>query len=128
MKELTMSEELEGNDQGLSKDERNWGMICHLSALSGLIIPFGTILGPIIVWAIKKDELPFVDRQGKEAINFQLTMTIVIIISWVLLFALIGLLLLPAAILYTLVMIVIAAIKANDGEEYSYPYTIRFFK
>ena len=123
-----MSEELENSEEGLSKDERNWGMICHLSSLSGLIIPFGSILGPIIVWAIKKDELPFVDRQGKEAINFQLTMTIVIIISWVLMFALIGLLLLPAAILYTLVMIVIAAIKANDGVEYSYPYTIRFFK
>ena len=123
-----MSEELENSEEGLSKDERNWGMICHLSSLSGLIIPFGSILGPIIVWAIKKDEMPFVDRQGKEAINFQLTMTIVIIISWVLMFALIGLLLLPAAILYTLVMIVIAAIKANDGVEYSYPYTIRFFK
>ena len=124
-----MSEELESTEQGLSKDERNWGMICHLSALSGFLIPlFGAILGPFIVWVIKKEEFAFVDRQGKEAINFQLTMTIVIIISYVLMFALVGFLLLPAAIIYSLVMVVIASIKANDGEEYRYPYTIRFFK
>lgn len=123
-----MSEELESTEEGLSKDERNWGMICHLSALSGLLVPFGSILGPIIVWAIKKDEYPFVDRQGKEAINFQLTMTIVIIISWILVFAVIGLLILPVVVIYTLVMLVIASIKTNDGVEYSYPYSIRFFK
>lgn len=127
-----MSEELdgsEGSEEGMSKDERNWGMFCHLSAFSGLLVPFfGSILGPLIIWAIKKDEFPFVDRQGKESMNFQITMAIVITISWILVFAVIGLLILPVVVIYTLVMIVIASIKTNDGVEYRYPYSIRFIK
>ena len=123
-----MNQEVENNDTGPDKDARNWAMICHLSALSGYFIPFGNILGPLIVWAIKKDEFAFVDVQGKEAINFQLSMTIALVVSIILCFVLIGIFLLVPLMIYALVMIVIAAIKTNDGVDYRYPHAIRFLK
>lgn len=110
------------------KDARNWAMICHLSALAGFMIPFGNIVGPLIVWAVKKDEHDFVDEQGKEMLNFQLTMTIAYVISAILMVVLIGFVFLAILCVYALIMIVIAAIKANDGVAYRFPYTIRFLK
>ena len=121
-----MTEEIQASTP--SKDARNWAMICHLIALAGFVIPFGNVLGPLIVWAIKKDEHPFVDTQGKEAINFQLTLTIAYIVCIILAFILIGFVLMGIVCIYSLVMIVIAAIKANDGVAYQYPITIRFLK
>lgn len=110
------------------KDERTWGMLCHLVAFSGLIVPFGAIIGPLIIWLIKKDEMPFVDDQGKESLNFQLTMFIAAIITFILCFILIGWLIAPVLIVYYLIVLIIASIKANDGIRYRYPYTIRFLK
>lgn len=110
------------------KDARNWGMICHLAALSGYIVPFGNVFGPLIVWAIKKDDDPFIDDQGKEAINFQLTMTLCFLVSIILAFVIIGFLLLGILSVFVLIMIIIASIKANDGVYYRYPLAIRFFK
>lgn len=117
-----------GNVSDVSKDARNWGMICHLVALSGFIIPFGNVLGPLIVWAIKKDDDRFIDDQGKEAINFQLTMTLAFFVSFFLIFILIGFFLLAALCIFVLVITVVAAMKANEGVYYRYPLTIRFFK
>lgn len=122
-----MNQELETTMQTPDKDARTWAMICHLMALCGYVIPFGNILGPLIVWAIKKDEHEFINDQGKEAINFQLTMIIAFIISCLLIFVIIGIPLLAAVAIFDLVMIVVAAIKANDGIRYRYPLTIRFF-
>ena len=78
----------------LSQDERTWGMLCHLSAFAGYVFPFGGIVGPLVVWLIKKDEMPFVDDQGKEALNFQISVLIYAIVSFVLIFVLIGIILL----------------------------------
>ncbi len=122
-----MTEEMEATET-LSKDERMWGMLCHLTAFSGYLIPFGSVLGPLIVWMIKKDEMSFVDDQGKESLNFQLTMLIAIIVSIVLMFVFIGFLLLGVLIIFQIIVIIMAAIKANDGVKYRYPYTIRFIK
>jgi hypothetical protein len=110
------------------KETRNWAMACHLAAFSGFIIPFGSLLGPLIVWAIKKDEDPFINDQGKEAINFQLTMLIGFVVSIILMFVFIGVLLIAALVVYSIVMVIIAAMKANEGIQYRYPYTIHFFK
>lgn len=123
-----MNQEIESAADTPEKDARNWAMICHLSAFSGFIIPFGHILGPLVIWAIKKDEYPFVDDQGKEALNFQLTLTIAYLISIVLIFVLIGFVLIGILCIYSIIMIIIASIKANDGVAYRFPYTIRFFK
>lgn len=109
------------------KDARMWGMICHLAGFAGFVVPFGNVLGPLIVWAIKKDEIPFVNDQGKEALNFQLTMTIAVIVSIFLMFILIGFFLIGVLCLYDLIIIIIASIKANEGVAYRYPITIRFF-
>ncbi len=115
----------------LSKDARTWAMFCHLAGLAGLlpIIPlFGSIIGPLIIWQLKKDESPFVDEQGKEAVNFQITMAICAVVSLVLILVLIGLLLLPAVIITDIVLLLIAAVKANEGVHYRYPLSIRFIK
>ena len=117
-----------GADNSVSADERQWGMIAHLSALAGFIIPFGNIAGPLIVWMIKKDAMPFVDDQGKESLNFQITVTIAAIVAAVLIVFLIGFLLLPAVGLAALVFTVIAGIKANEGVAYRYPFTLRLIK
>ncbi len=123
-----MTQEVEIVADSPNKDERMWGMLCHLIAFSGYIIPFGSVLGPLIIWLIKKDEMPFVDDQGKESLNFQLTMLIAVIISIILMFVIIGFLLLGVIVIYQIVVIIIASIKANDGVKYRYPYTIRFIK
>jgi uncharacterized protein len=122
-----MTQEIEAVET-LSKDERMWGMFCHLIAFSGYMIPFGSILGPLIIWMIKKDEMPFVDDQGKESLNFQITMFIAVIVSIILMFVLIGFVLIGVVLIYQIVVIIVASIKANDGVKYRYPYTIRFIK
>lgn len=115
---------------------RTWNMLCHLSALAGLTaIPLGNILGPLIVWQIKKNEIPSVDVHGKASLNFQITVTLAVFISAAAGFALsffcVGYLLIPVALvvgLLGLVFAVIAGIKANNGEDYKYPYSIDFIK
>ena len=118
------------NEQGSevsvsSKDEKMWGMLCHLSALAGFVIPFGNIIAPLVIWILKKEEFPFVDDQGKEALNFQISLTIYFIAGAILLIVGIGFVILPIVAVFGLIMIIIASIKANDGEKYRYPITIR---
>lgn len=111
-----------------NKDQNMWAMLCHLSALAGFIIPFGNVIGPLVIWMIKKDEFPLVNDQGKESLNFQISMTIYYIISAILIIVLIGILLLIGLALFSLIMIIIAMMKANEGVAYRYPMTIRFIK
>lgn len=108
------------------RDERMWGMFCHLSALAMFIIPFGSIIGPLIIWSIKKEEYPIVKDQGKEALNFNISMMIYTIISAFLILIVVGIMLLIAIGIFQLVMIIIASIKANNGEAFRYPLTINF--
>jgi len=82
----------------LSNDERTFGMLCHLTALAGFVFPLGNIIGPLIVWAIKKDQYPWVDQHGKESLNFQISMTIYLFISAIMIIILIGIFLLVALI------------------------------
>ena len=113
----------------VSKDARMWAMICHLAGLAGIVIPaVGNVVGPLIIWQIKKDEFPFVDKQGKEAVNFQISMSIYGLICIPLFFICIGPFLLAAVGIIDLVFLLIAAVKANNGQSYRYPLTIRFIK
>jgi len=115
--------------EGYSKDERMWGMICHLAALAGFVgIPLGNVLGPLIVWLIKREEFPLVADQGKESLNFQISMTIYGVICIPLMFVVIGFLLGLALLIADVVFIIIAAMKANEGALYRYPLTIRLIK
>lgn len=105
-----------------------WASVAHISALAGLIIPFGNLLGPLIVWLIKRNELPFVDQQGKEALNFQISMTIYGLISAALIFVVIGIVTSIILAIAWLVLIIMATIKANEGVAYKYPLTFRLVK
>ena len=113
----------------VSKDARTWAMFCHLVGLAGIVIPVvGNIVGPLVIWQIKKDEYPFVDEQGKEAVNFQISMSIYGAISAILIFACVGAFLLPAVYIVDVIFLLIATVKANNGQHYRYPLTIRFIK
>lgn len=116
-------------EAGPQEGETMWAMLCHLSAFAGFIgIPFGNIIGPLIIWLIKKDTMPLVDDQGKESLNFQISMTIYGIISGILALIVIGFFLLLALVVLEVVFIIIASVAANKGERYRYPLTIRFIK
>lgn len=117
------------------------GMLCHLLALSGLLgVPFGNILGPLIMWLVKKDECPFVDECGKEALNFNISMTIygfalILVAIPAMIIPFLGVLIMGmvmlgvlALFIVGLVLVVMAALKANEGTNYEYPFTIRFIK
>ena len=107
---------------GTTKDERTWGMLCHLAGFAGYIFPFGNIIGPLIVWSMKKDEYPMVADQGKESMNFAISILVYVLITLITVVV-------PIAIaVFAIVMRIIACIRANDGEYYRYPLTIRFIK
>jgi uncharacterized Tic20 family protein len=128
-----------GSPPPLPPDEaraRTWNMFCHLSALTGFIgVPLGNILGPLLVWQIKKHEIPSVEVHGKAALNFQLTVLIAVLVGaaagFLLSFFCIGFLLFPIVIVIALcglIFPIIAGIQANDGKNYKYPYSIEFLK
>ena len=109
-----------------NREERMWAMFCHLSGLAGFIFPFGNIIAPLVIWLVKKEEYELVNDQGKEALNFQISMTIYFIASAILIILVIGIPLLIILGIFSLIVVIIAAIKANEGEKYRYPLTIRF--
>ena len=121
------------NDQQLvplpDPETRRWAMLCHYAAFFWLLAPMiGNVLGPLIVWQLKKDLDPFVDEQGKEALNFQITVSLALMVCGLLAWVLIGfpLMLLVSAV--ALVLTVIAGIKANEGQRYRYPFSWRLVK
>ncbi|MEI2796038.1 DUF4870 domain-containing protein [Pseudoxanthomonas sp. F11] len=106
------------------QDQRTMSLLAHL---------LGIVTGPIgalIIWLVSKDDASkgFVVDQSKEALNFQITVFIAIVISWILAFVLIGLLLMPLVGIANLVLCIIAGIKANNGESYRYPFALRLIK
>jgi len=101
--------------------DKNLAMACHLLGLLGF-------LGPLVIWLIKKDESATVSQHGKEALNFQLSILIYSVGAWLTAFILIGFLLMPAVAIFNLVMIIIAAIKTSNGEDFKYPLCLRLIK
>ncbi len=113
----------------ISKDDRTWALVCHLAGFAAFTgIPFGNILGPLVVWLIKKDKSWFVNEQGKEALNFQISLTIYALVAAILIFVLVGIPLLFVLGIGWLILMILAAIKANEGISYRYPLTLRFIK
>ena len=115
-----------------NRDARMWAMFSHLAALATFVMPVvGLVVGPLIVWLIKKEQYPFVDEQGKEAVNFQVSMLIYLVAGALLVLACgIGFIVMGLVATLNMVFMIIAAIKANDGYHYRYPYPliIRFIK
>ena len=129
-----------GVDSGISAEERQWAMFAHLSALAGGILTsgwagsIGCFIGPLVIWLMKKDTMPFVDDQAKEALNFNITVGIVFLALFVLSVMTLGIGLIVAIPVWIIVGIawlvftIIAAIKANQGERSRYPLTLRLVK
>ena len=122
-----------------SAEEKQWALFAHLSALIGGIVTghmfgWGCFAGPLIIWLIKKDTMPFVDDQAKEALNFNITFAILgfaLIAVTFLTFFVGALLTIPLAIaagIAWLVLTIIAAVKANEGVAYRYPFALRLIK
>jgi uncharacterized Tic20 family protein len=110
----------------LSSEERSWGMVAHLSALAGIPVPvFGAALGPFIIWRARRSHSAFVEDQGREALNFNITCFLAGLVCFALTWFFIGLLLAGVLSLYWLVMIITAGIKAGEGVAYRYPYCLR---
>jgi len=109
-----------------SSDIRTWCVLCHASALLGLFFHFlGHILGPLIVWLMKRDVSPEIDAYGKESLNFQISMLIYDAIAAILCVVLIGIPILIALWVLNTVLVIIASVKAGEGKFYRYPFTIR---
>jgi uncharacterized Tic20 family protein len=125
--EPVSAEKPEGVQEGqapeeVSKDARMWAMLCHLLAI------FTSFIAPLIIWLVKKEEDPFIDNQGKEALNFQITVVIAMFVSGLLTFICIGFLLGIAVWVIDLVFCIMGTVKANKGIAYRYPVSIRFIK
>jgi uncharacterized Tic20 family protein len=128
-----------GPDATPSSEERQWALFAHLSALLGCILTgawfgWGCFIGPLIIWLVKKDTMPFVDDQAKEALNFNITVAIIgvaLLVLTLITFGLGALLALPIGVVVGigwLVCTILAAIRANEGVQYRYPFTLRLIK
>jgi uncharacterized Tic20 family protein len=115
--------------RGPSENERTWGMLAHLAALAGLVMPLvGNVLGPLLVWLTKREQSAFVAAHAKEALNFNITVALAGIVCGFLALIFIGFLLGTALFIAWLVMTLIAAIKASEGAPYHYPVSLRLVK
>jgi len=111
-----------------SKSEVTLGVLCHALVFCGLIIPLGHIFAPLVLWACKRNESAFVDQNGKESLNFQISMTLYFLLLTPLFFIVIGIpLVIILSILY-LIFVIMAIIKASNHLVFRYPLTIRFIK
>ena len=112
-----------------ASETRSWAAACHASSLLGFFVPAGGhILAPLVVWLIKRPESVEVDAHGKESLNFQLSMLIYSIIAGILCVVLIGFVLLPILHVLNVVLVIVAAVRAGEGQLYRYPLTIRFLR
>jgi hypothetical protein len=112
-----------------TEQERTWGMLAHLAAFGGLLLPLvGNIIGPLIVWHSWRDRSAFVGEQALESLNFNISVSIAAVVCWVAVFIFIGVLLGMALFVAWLALTIIAAIKASEGVSYRYPFALRLVK
>lgn len=112
----------------LTESERNWAMLCHLSAFAGFFFPFGGIIGPLIFWLSRKDDSTWVNINGKAALNFNLSMLLYIVLALPLMLIIIGIPIIIALGILKIVCITIASIKSARGEVFRYPLSIPFIQ
>jgi hypothetical protein len=118
---------MEGN-RVLSETERNWAMLCHLSAFAGFFFPFGGIIGPLICWLSRRDESEWIHINGRNALNFQISMLLYIVLAVPLCFIIIGFPIIAVLSLLKVICIIIASVKAPKGELFRYPLSIPFIQ
>jgi len=112
-----------------TENERTWGMLAHLSALAGVVVwLLGCVLGPLAVYLSRRDQSEFVAEHAREALNFNITVTLAAIVCIALMVVFIGFILGTALFIGWLVLTLIAAIRASEGERYRYPLSLRLVK
>jgi uncharacterized Tic20 family protein len=111
----------------VDRQERMWATVCHLISYVGYFLPMGNVFGPLAIWLWKREEYPLVDDQGRESLNFQISMTIYVLVAGLLSLVVIGIPILIGLMVWDFVATIIASVRANDGERYRYPLTMRFF-
>ena len=107
-------------------DERTWGMLAHLSALLGMIVPFGNVIAPFLIWRARRDQSAFVGEHAREALNFNLSVLLGVAVCYILTWLLIGLLLLAVLVIVWFALSLRAAVRASEGYVYRYPLAFRF--
>ena len=113
----------------IPKEVRNMAMLCHLAGFLGYVgIPFGSVLGPLLVWLLKREDSDFIDSHGKESLNFQISVLIYAIVSVILIYVIIGIPMLIALVVFSIIVMIKAAIRASNGQKYRYPLTIRIIR
>ncbi|MCX6253002.1 MAG: DUF4870 domain-containing protein [Bacteroidia bacterium] len=112
----------------LTETERNWAMLCHLSAFAGFFFPFGGIIGPLICWLSRRDESSWVNINGKASLNFQLSMLLYIVLAIPLIIIIIGIPIIMLLVTLKIICIIIASVKAAKGELFRYPLVIPFIQ
>ena len=111
------------------KAERDWALFCHISALCGIFFPILLhIVPPLLLWLLRREEYPFVEDQGKEAVNFGISLSIYMAVSIFLMVVFIGFLLFPALLLFGAIISIVATVKASEGTYFRYPLSIRFIR
>lgn len=120
-----------GPEQGAgapSRDERQWAMLCHLSAMLMYCTVVGGFIAPLVIWLLKRDEMPFVADQGRETLNFQITTLLALIVGGLLAIVLIGFVIIGAVLLFHFIVTIIATVKVSEGVLYRYPLCWRVIR
>lgn len=129
-----VAEQSQQNTPGASElrpwgiDQKTFLILLHLSLLAGFVIPFGSIILPLVMWLTNKDEFPEVDVHGKVIANWMISYAIYLIVCVMLSFLVIGIPLLILLNIYAIVIVIVASVKASDGEVWHYPLSIKFIK
>jgi len=113
-------------EENATDEERLWATFIHLSGLAGYVVPTASVVAPLVLWLIKRNQSPFVDDHGREALNFQISMVLWMLVSVLLAMVCIGALMIPAVLLTQFIASIVMAVRANRGEYVRYPVTIRF--
>lgn len=103
-----------------SQDEKTLAIVMHILCLVGL-----AIVGPLVIWLMKKDQSPYLDAQGRELLNFQISYAVYAFVAFLLIFVFIGVVLFPLVLLAVLILTIIGIVKATEGQVYRFPFTIR---
>ena len=108
-----------------NREAKQWGMFVHLAGLLGLVLPaVGGLVGPLVIWLIKREGMRYVDEQGKRAVNFQLNLLVYGFFAFLLSFLLIGIFLLPLIGLAAVILPIVAGVEASKGNDYRYPFVL----
>ena len=110
-----------------NSEERTLGAVMHVLSFAGWMVPFANLAAPLLLWLIKKDDSPFLDHQGRQVLDFQITITVLTLVSMLLSLVLIGIPMLIAVGVLDVVLTIVAAVKAADGTAYRYPFALRIF-